>query len=207
MGNGFIAYGTGTQIFDDGIGAGGYQYVSGTNSPITSYAAGAVGPTDTTGSGSGGPLMEPADFLNVVEDPARASVMGGYVTDQEDPLCLESDPMQQDDRCFRADNKPWTNYDPYWDVYTKGGTPYDSNSALSRNVYDTCTPVGHPSEHRSPTYYQTCTPGALDPDGHVHTAQHGCATNLAPRKAVFRLRQQQRRRDDQIGVQPMMLRP
>ena len=168
-------YGTGTQIFDDGIGGGGYEYVSGTNTPITSYTAAARGPTGAyvadTAYAAGATLMAPETFLNEVEDESRQSVMGGYVTDPEDPLCVSTDPMVQDDRCFRIDNKPWTSYDPYWDVYTKGGTPYDATSASARNVYDDCTPVGHPNEARSPNHFLNCSAGALDASGDVHTAQ------------------------------------
>jgi len=122
-------WGTGRQVNNDGIGQGGWNFVSG--------------------------LAE-----------------NGYITDNEDPACLNADPLKQDDRCFRIDNRPWTSYDPYWDVYTKGGTPYDATSASTRNTYDACTPVGQPNEKRDPKIFKSCTPGKWNSTSdNIHTPQ------------------------------------
>jgi hypothetical protein len=112
------------------------------------------------------------DFDNYVEDTLRASTMGGYVTDQQDPLCLSADPILQDDRCFRTDNKPWSSYDPYWDVYTAGGTSYDGDAASARNVFDACTPVGQPNVvGQSAATFAGCSVGDLAATAGGHTAQ------------------------------------
>ena len=86
----------------------------------------------------------------------------GYITDPDHPDCFGDDPDVKNGksaRCFRIDNRPWTNYDPYWDRYTSGGLPYDEDPASIRNTFDDCTPVGQPAQHRSVDGYKACTPG------------------------------------------------
>jgi hypothetical protein len=134
----FTFSGHGSQIKNDGIGAGGYRLQSrtGTGSECDGI--------ETTYAGKECETNRIDDTL-----AGYTSITGGYITDNEDPLCLDPDPMKQDDRCFRIDNQPWTSYDPYWDIYTTGGVPYDSQSP--RNTYDQCTPVGQPSTADSTT--------------------------------------------------------
>jgi hypothetical protein len=75
--------GRGPQVKNDGIGAGGFELESGV--------------TTTAGTPDG----------NQIESSTEASITGGYITDNEDPLCLDPDPLNQDDRCFRIDNVDW----------------------------------------------------------------------------------------------------
>jgi hypothetical protein len=172
--------GHGVQIKDDGIGAGGFRLESQTGKG-SSYGSGTnkcdgieADATPTT------PKHAPRTHiskdtaecaLNQVEDPVRASITGGYITDNEDPLCLNPDPMLQDDRCFRIDDRPWSRYDPYWDIYTDDSgsyktAPYDSTASSTRNVFDECTPVGQPIETKSPGVFKSCQPG------HTHSNKH-----------------------------------
>ena len=136
--------GRGAQITNDGIGAGGFLLDSGV-------------PADT----------------NEVESSTEASITGGYITDNEDPLCLDPDPMLQDDRCFRIDDVPWVAYDPYWDVYIGDATGYTVyDSAQPRHVYDACTPTGanDGDADRATDWVTTCLPGQ-DAHGRTNSKQ------------------------------------
>jgi len=152
-------YGHGVQRKNDGIGAGGFRHQSQTG--MGSVCDGIEkaelrGHTGKTGDNN-------ECQTNKIEEPVRTSITGGYITDNEDPLCINPDPLKQDDRCFRIDNQPWTNYDPYWDIYTGDSTnelalvSYDS--AQPRHVYDSCTPVGQLDTENSPEKFKTCDPG------------------------------------------------
>jgi hypothetical protein len=113
-------------------------------------ASGAGFQLHTDGTGGGGLRSESGSYGN------------GYITDPDHPDCFGDDPDVKNgksDKCFRIDNRPWSNYDPYWDRYTSAGSPYDEDPASIRNTYDSCTPVGQPIQHRSVDDYKACTPG------------------------------------------------
>ena len=201
--------GRGPQIKNDGIGAGGFLLESGIegtcydaeNAVVTGARSTLGTATTTTGTTTGATVQysghstssmtkqvcKELDATNTwvagnrVESDTQASITGGYITDNEDPLCLNPDPMLQDDRCFRIDNVEWEAYDPYWDIYVtdanSGYTAYDA--AQPRHVYDACTPTGSndgdaarasggPADEAS--WIAGCAPGA-DAHGRANSKQ------------------------------------
>ena len=143
--------GRGAQVKNDGIGAGGFLLESGVEG--TCYLADGTTVVASDGQ-STSPSMSEALCKGVagdnvwvtgndIESTTQKSITGGYITDNEDPLCLNPDPLLQDDRCFRIDNVDWVAYDPYWDIYVADTTDYTAyDGAQPRDVYDACTPTG-----------------------------------------------------------------
>jgi len=143
----------GTCYGDDGtIIAGGRSTLgtavtsgSGSTSQVSGYSSSSMSQLVCAELSAAATANTPYTWVagNLVESTTQASITGGYITDNEDPLCLNPDPMLQDDRCFRIDNNEWVAYDPYWDMYVadrNGYTAYDD--AQPRHVYDSCTPTG-----------------------------------------------------------------
>ncbi len=168
--------GRGAQIKNDGIGAGGFLLESGIDGICTDANGDPVtGGRNTLGTAVTGATasvskavcleLDPTNVWvagNLIESTTQASITGGYITDNEDPLCLNPDPMLQDDRCFRIDNIPWVAYDPYWDIYVADTADYASyDDAQPGHVYDDCTPTGSNDgdADRDVTWATQCSPG------------------------------------------------
>jgi hypothetical protein len=166
------------QIKDDGIGAGGFQLWS---RAVGGTRAGIVGTGIAGADHPGTAVVHDNDIESATQGSnqvlggtfnggnfAEKSITGGYITDNEDPLCLNPDPMLQDDRCFRIDDVAWTHYDPYWDTYVADDTAYTAyDAAQPRHVYDGCTPTGSNDgdADRGSDWMTTCAGGggALGP--------------------------------------------